>query len=327
MTNLLVLKEQVKEIYARYENIIRPIGKFIIAFIVFQIINQRMGFDPRLTSIPVVCILSLVSAVLPVGAITLLAGILAVGQVFAVSKIIAAIIVVIYIIIYCLSARYTANMVNAVLAVPILYVLNIPYVVPILLGMIGTPIAILPTTCGVITYYLFSAVRKTATAAVGTSVEESLGLYTSLMETALANNEMVFFIVLFAAVLLVTYVIRRSDRDYAFEAANAAGAIVCTLGVLVGKLVFDISGNTIVLMVGSVVSGIIVFAIWHLRLLLGYSATEHLQFEDDDYYYYVKAVPKIKITAPEKNVKRINPKKRVLEPEANDDEIKDVDMI
>ena len=321
MTNLLVLKEQAREIYARYQNIIRPIGKFIIAFIVFQIMNQRLGFDPRLTSISVVCILSLISAVLPVGAITVLAGILAVGQVFAISKIIAGVIVVIYIIMYCLSVRYTANMVNAVLAIPILYVLKIPYVVPILLGMIGTPVAILPTTCGVITYYLFSAVKKTAMTAVGTGVEENLGLYKSLVDNILVNHEMVLFIALFAAVILVTYVIRKSDRDYAFEAANAAGTIVCTLGVLVGKLMFDISGNTIVLLVCSVVSGVIVFGIWHLRLLLDYSATEHLQFEDDDYYYYVKAVPKIKITAPEKNVKRINPKKRILESEVNDEEI------
>lgn len=327
MTNLLVLKEQVRGIYSRCENIIRPIGKFMIAFIVFQMINQRLGFDPRLTDLPVVCILSLISAVLPVGAITVLAGILAVGQVFAVSKIIAAVIVAIYIIIYCLSVRYTANMVNAVLAIPILYVLNIPYVVPILLGMIGSPIAVLPTTCGVVIYYLFGAVRKTATTAVGTGVEESLGLYKALIDTALANNEMVFFIVLFAAALLVTYAIRKSDWDYAFEAANAVGAIVCTLGVLVGKLMLDISGNTIVLLVGGVVSGVIVFVIWHLRLLLDYSSTEHLQFEDDDYYYYVKAVPKIKITTPEKNVKRINPKKRISESEVNDEEIEDIDMI
>ena len=38
---------------------------------------------------------------------------------------------------------------------------------------------------------------------------------------------------------------------------------------------------------------------------LDYSRTERLQFEDDDYYYYVKAVPKVAVTAPEKNVKQI----------------------
>ena len=37
---------------------------------------------------------------------------------------------------------------------------------------------------------------------------------------------------------------------------------------------------------------------FHLRLTI--------QFEDDEYFYYVKAVPKVTVTAPEKTVKRIN---------------------
>ena len=36
--------------------------------------------------------------------------------------------------------------------------------------------------------------------------------------------------------------------------------------------------------------------------------TEHLEFEDDEYPYYVKAVPKIGVTVPEKSVKHINEK-------------------
>lgn len=44
-----------------------------------------------------------------------------------------------------------------------------------------------------------------------------------------------------------------------------------------------------------------------------YTRTEHVQFEDDEYYYYVKAVPKMTITKREKEVKRINPQKKVRE--------------
>ena len=33
-----------------------------------------------------------------------------------------------------------------------------------------------------------------------------------------------------------------------------------------------------------------------------YSRTEYTQFEDDDYYYYVKAVPKLAVTRPEPKV-------------------------
>ena len=41
-----------------------------------------------------------------------------------------------------------------------------------------------------------------------------------------------------------------------------------------------------------------------------YTRTEYLQFEDDEYYYYVKAVPKVSVAIPEKTVKRINERQK-----------------
>ena len=41
-----------------------------------------------------------------------------------------------------------------------------------------------------------------------------------------------------------------------------------------------------------------------------YSRTEYTQFEDDDYYYYVKAVPKIAISRTDVKVQEINKVKR-----------------
>ena len=41
-----------------------------------------------------------------------------------------------------------------------------------------------------------------------------------------------------------------------------------------------------------------------------YNRTEIVQFEDDEYYYYVKAVPKNILAAPEKKVKRINKQRK-----------------
>ena len=40
-----------------------------------------------------------------------------------------------------------------------------------------------------------------------------------------------------------------------------------------------------------------------------YTRTEYLQFDDDEYYYYVKAVPKMKVAVEEKTVKHINERK------------------
>ena len=37
-----------------------------------------------------------------------------------------------------------------------------------------------------------------------------------------------------------------------------------------------------------------------------YSRTERLEYEDDEYYYYVKAVPKASVSTSERSIKKIN---------------------
>ena len=59
---------------------------------------------------------------------------------------------------------------------------------------------------------------------------------------------------------------------------------------------------------GSVIGGLIAAFIQFTGCTLDYGRREYLQFEDDDYYYYVKAVPKIHITDAERTVKRFGGK-------------------
>ena len=48
-----------------------------------------------------------------------------------------------------------------------------------------------------------------------------------------------------------------------------------------------------------------------MRLPLGYLQTEEVQFEDDDYYYYVKAVPKMAVSRRDVQVKKFNIRKEL----------------
>ena len=43
-----------------------------------------------------------------------------------------------------------------------------------------------------------------------------------------------------------------------------------------------------------------------MKFNVDYNRTEIVQFEDDEYYYYVKAVPKNVVAAADKKVKKIN---------------------
>jgi len=74
----------------------------------------------------------------------------------------------------------------------------------------------------------------------------------------------------------------------------------------VGGLVFEVNVSVLWIFLGSIISGALAFAVQFFKYLLDYSSVEHLQFDDDDYFYYVTAVPKLSVTSPDLNILKIN---------------------
>ena len=79
-----------------------------------------------------------------------------------------------------------------------------------------------------------------------------------------------------------------------------------------GYLVLNISGKTLWLLIGSILSMLIGFVLEFLFMNLDYARTERVQFEDDDYYYYVKAVPKKMVASKEVTVKHFGNTANIL---------------
>ena len=75
--------------------------------------------------------------------------------------------------------------------------------------------------------------------------------------------------------------------------------------ILVGDLIYDADFSIPGVLLGSIGGVFVAFVVQFFRFNLDYSRTEKVQFEDDEYYYYVKAVPKMAVSTPEKKVKKI----------------------
>ena len=102
--------------------------------------------------------------------------------------------------------------------------------------------------------------------------------------------------------IIIMYLVRKLRFEFVFEITILLGAILNILGFLLVDLYLGFSLNTGEIILGTIVSTLIVFVAQFFRMVLDYTAVEHVQFEDDDYYYYVKAVPKIDMALPQKNV-------------------------
>ena len=130
------------------------------------------------------------------------------------------------------------------------------------------------------------------------------------LDGVMKNKEMILMVVAFALTILVVYAVRRMSVDHSWSIAIGVGAVTDLIMILVGGMLLHVSVKLLPVLLGSVISAVIVLVLQMTLFNLDYSRTEYVQFEDDEYYYYVKAVPKVTIAVPEKKVKKISVQKK-----------------
>lgn len=310
MTALLELRENLKKIYSRNEAFILPVIKFLLSFIVLSIINGKMGYMTKLDNMAIVLIVSLLCSFLPTGFMAFFAMMFAVLHMYALSIETAAVGLVVFLLLYLLFLRFTAKEALVVLLTPVLCMLKLPYVMPVAMGLIGTPASCVSVGCGVVVYYLLQTVITNAPTINSMGAEEATAKLRLLIDGMLGNKAMLVTIAAFAITVIVVYLIRRMSVDHSWTIAMVAGVMIEVMILLVGDLMYDTNLSIVSALLGAVVTLIACKIIEFFRFCLDYSRTEKVQFEDDEYYYYVKAVPKMTVAAPTNTVKKINTQRR-----------------
>ena len=310
MTALLELRENLKKIYSRNEAFILPVIKFLLSFIVLSIINGKMGYMTKLDNMAIVLIVSLLCSFLPTGFMAFFALMFAVLHMYALSIETAAVGLVVFLLLYLLFLRFTAKEALVVVLTPVLCMLKLPYVMPVAMGLIGTPASCVSVGCGVVVYYLLQTVITNAPTINSMGAEEATAKLRLLIDGMLGNKAMLVTIAAFAITVIVVYLIRRMSVDHSWTIAMVAGVMIEVMILLVGDLMYDTNLSIVSALLGAVVTLIACKIIEFFRFCLDYSRTEKVQFEDDEYYYYVKAVPKMTVAAPTNTVKKINTQRR-----------------
>ena len=310
MTALLELRENLKKIYSGNEAFILPVIKFLLSFIVLSIINGKMGYMTKLDNMAIVLIVSLLCSFLPTGFMAFFAMMFAVLHMYALSIETAAVGLVVFLLLYLLFLRFTAKEALVVVLTPVLCMLKLPYVMPVAMGLIGTPASCVSVGCGVVVYYLLQTVITNAPTINSMGAEEATAKLRLLIDGMLGNKAMLVMIAAFAITVIVVYLIRRMSVDHSWTIAMVAGVMIEVMILLVGDLMYDTNLSIVSALLGAVVTLIACKIIEFFRFCLDYSRTEKVQFEDDEYYYYVKAVPKMTVAAPTNTVKKINTQRR-----------------
>lgn len=319
MTKLLEIKALLMGIYKKFDYIINPIGKFIVSLMVIVNLNQFFSYSPLLSKMSVNVAIAGLAAFLP-GSWFILMLIAAVGlQLFEVSLYAAAIVVAVMLIVYFLFARLQPKYAFLIILVPFLNSMGLVYILPLFAGLFLGPGAVISLGVGVGIYRFAEALPgllnlHVVDASLMDSPDMVMEMYKYVLEVLSNDRSLVLTAGVFGAVVLVMYFVKKIELDYIWYITIGAGAIVMIFGFTIGSVVLktDVAMGSVIL--GTILASLIVAVMQFFKFSLDYSRSERLQFEDDDYYYYVKTIPKVKATKKKKEVKKIteakNPVKR-----------------
>lgn len=306
MTTLLVAKQIMMTLYSKYEVYITPLLKFILAFITLLLINARVGYMDSIDKITVVLIVALMCSFMPMNFIVVVSAVFILLHLYAFSLECAAVVGVGFLLMFLLYLRFSPKDTLVVVLMPLCFAIKIPYVIPLAVGLVGTPASAVSVACGVIAYYMIHYVAQNASVIAAMADEETAAKFRFIIDGLLNNKEMVITIAAFAITVIMVYLIRRLSIDYAWTIAMVAGVVVNIMVLLIGDLMFDTNVALLGLIFGHIVALLLTAVLQFFVFHVDYSRTEKVQFEDDEYYYYVKAVPKVVVSRPQKKVKQIN---------------------
>lgn len=306
MIGLLVFKERLKAFYGRYSFYLNPVFKFSYAMAVFLLLNKQLGFMEQLNGLTVPLVLSLLCSFLPLSAMSFVSAVYMLAHLSKLSPELAMITGMLVLIVVILYGSFQPGDSFLMVLTPMLFFLRIPYVIPLAVGLSCGLFSAVPMCFGIFLYYLLVYAKQNAGVLAGTAAVDITQKYMQILKSLFSNEMMILMMLAFTFTVIVVFLIRNRSIDHAWTIAIAAGMVVQLAVIFIGDSRLNVNLSIGAVAAGALLSVILASVFQFFVFAVDYSRTEFLQYEDDDYYYYVKAVPKIAVSAPDVKVQRIN---------------------
>ena len=218
---------------------------------------------------------------------------------------VAGFMLVILLFMLILFLRFSAGKNIVMVFTPLAFAFDLPALLPIGCGLLSSPVSALPASGGVIIYYFIRYVRIQSQVLMSQDTQ-MIDKLTLLSDGIMKNGEMWLTLITFVVVILAVQLIRTRQFDYAWRIAIIAGGVIYLVLMLAGSMYFGLSVPIATQIVFTVVAVLLGIVLEFFVFGGDYTRTERLEYEDDDYYYYVKAVPKALVATSERSIKKIN---------------------
>ena len=308
MKNLLRLRRFLFEIYNAYDSYVVFFLKFGLMLLANIYITQSVGFISILCNPFIIIGISALCALVPNVLSIVILAFFTVVHIYTMSNSLGIVVVCMMLIMYLLYFRLTPKATYVFVVTIVCMWLNIPYFLPLILALAFPAIYIITINFGVIFYCILNIISGYKSVITRDLIGDNMSLVGFLWNDFIRDYGLVCIMISFTVTYLVVHFIRRSSLNHAWDIAIVVGTIVHILSFVIISNLLNVQFDMVVFLTEVMITVVCSMFYKVMRFTLDYSKIEKFQMEDEDYYYYIKAVPKIKNMEEEVIVTHINAK-------------------
>ena len=307
LTSVFELRKRIIEAYGKYEYIVVPLFKFAVSFLLIRLINNHIGFNLELTNTLLGVIIALICTLVPTNFIAAIMVMIILAHLYTLSLETMFVGAVLFLLMFLLYFRFSPKDTIMVLMVPLAFTCGLGYAVPVVAGLLFAPGASVGIGFAVVVVKFLAYVEQNAILLSNSEISpETVENFRALIDALMHDRATWIMAGAFAAAVIVVYFIRRLETAHSWTIAIIAGTVVEVFILLFGDMQYDTNIDLGTIAVSILLALVVELLVEFFCFMVDYTRIESVQFEDDDYYYYVKAVPKVTVSDSVRTVKTIN---------------------
>lgn len=312
MNKIIEIRNKIEELYYAHKGIFGYAVRLVIMFLALLVLRTNVGYNTFLTNLWVILAVSVLGAFLPVRFFTVVILAYIIVQMFTFSIAIGIVTSIVLTVVYLLYFRYAPEYGYVLVLIPLLFIIRLELVVVLILAVSAPVLSALTVAFGTVFYFLIRFININAATLNATKDVDELTKAQLMLEGVFTAREFWYMLFILIAVFMVVFLVKRINVNYSFEIAIASGTGLFIVLTIVGELLLGsiTTSKLLAYVFGGLGAGIITMIYKLLVHPLDYSRTETVEFEDEEYQYFVRAIPKASYKKETISVKKINKRRQ-----------------
>ena len=306
MAQLVSIRENIIRFYQKYGLIVKAVIKFVLSFATLYFLAQMFDFGSKANSPALFALLSLIQAFLPTVFLYFSGSLLIMLNLWQLSPDILAGFAMLFLVGCLTLVRVDRKSAWIAMVVPVLFFLKLEYIAPVLLGITVGLWAVVPASMGILIFFLSGYTESVSTLLTTTEAAGPAAGLQRIANLIMIDKYLLVIFVAYCTVIFISALLNRLFYERAWLFAIIVGNAVLAVIMLCGRYIFDLDYEVWRVFLEVILSVGICMVYWFFKGIGDASRTERTVFEDDEYIYYVKAVPKLKIAQKDHNVRDIH---------------------